>query len=93
MDTEELYSASKKFQAKKLVKTATKKSAKKKNKLFDELSFVEPHVDTFYIGLNDSPARAALNPVQAKVINVDEATDWVRKANTKTLRCFKIIQT
>jgi hypothetical protein len=52
------------------------KSGKKK-KLFNELSFAEPHVDTFYIGLNDSPVHSAYNPVHAKVAGVEEAGDWV----------------
>jgi hypothetical protein len=46
---------------------------KNKNK-FNELSFVENHVDTFYIGLNE-PYQAIDNPKQGKV--VPAAKDWV----------------
>lgn len=61
-----------------LVKINTKKSTKKRN-LFPELSFVEKHVDTFYIGLNDQWQAAAYNPVQAKMLNkADQVVkDWV----------------
>ena len=88
----ELYSERKKFKSKKLVKMSAKK---KKKRLFNELSFVEPHVDTFYIGLNDSPLRGVLNPIQAKAINFEEgAAEWVNYnviINRKKRRKFKNI--
>ena len=59
------------------------KSKKKKKILFDELSFVEDHVNTFYIGLNENP-RGADNPATAKLISANDpgtvekiVKDWV----------------
>ena len=55
---------------------------KKKKKLFPELTFVESHMDTFYVGLNDN-LGGAYNPVKAKCVDIDEAKDlakdWVFK--------------
>lgn len=60
------------------------KSKKKKRNLYDELTFVEEHVDTFYIGLNENP-RGADNPLTAKVIDADTvAKDWVRNSGPLT---------
>lgn len=63
---------------KKLIKT--KSSVKNKRQLFGQLSFVEDHQETFYLGLNED-FMSACNPVQAKLINVDNAAelakDWV----------------
>ena len=57
------------------------KSKKKKRNLYDELTFVEEHVDTFYIGLNENH-RGADNPLTAKLLDPDSgeklARDWVR---------------
>lgn len=47
----------------------TRRKQKKKN-LIGELSFVQPHVDTFYMGLNDN-WQSAYNPMQAKSIRVE----------------------
>lgn len=59
----------------------TNKSHKNRKKLFSELSFVEDHQETFYIGLNEN-VMGAYNPVTAKVVNLEEATDlaknWVK---------------
>ncbi|RNA11379.1 hypothetical protein BpHYR1_040908 [Brachionus plicatilis] len=53
-----------------------KRKAKKKKLIFDELSFVESHVDTFYC-LND--VQGACNPITAKLIDPDEecVKEWV----------------
>ena len=54
--------------------------ATKKKQLFEALSFVEGHQETFYLGLNEN-VIGVLNPVQAKVIDIenaeDLAKDWV----------------
>ena len=42
------------------------KTKSKRKKLYNELTFVENHVDTFYIGLND--AKKKTNTKQATVI-------------------------
>lgn len=57
----------------------TSKKRKTKKHLFKELSFVENHVDTFYIGLNDNPVHGAYNPMTAKLVDVDQdqLKDWV----------------
>ena len=56
------------------------KTKSKKKKLYNELTFVENHVDTFYIGLN-SPSKAVCNPKQAVIVDMTEADqitkDWV----------------
>lgn len=54
----------------------TKKRGKKKKLIFNELTLVEPHVETFYC-LNE--INGAYNPVTAKVIEPDEdcVKDWV----------------
>lgn len=67
--------------AKKDLLKTNKKS--KKKQLFAELTFVEQHVDTFYIGLNENWQSAA-NPKKAKTLKVDENVDelvknWVHK--------------
>ena len=73
-------STSKRSTTKKNVIKKTR-STKNKKKLFDELSFVEDHQETFYIGLNEN-IMGAYNPVTAKTINYEEATDlaknWVK---------------
>lgn len=58
------------------------KSKKPKNKNdFDELSFMNNHVDTFYIGLNDVNNKLAQNPKQAELVPFDKAEqvvkDWI----------------
>jgi hypothetical protein len=67
----------KKARGKTLLKVNTKASKKK----FNELTFVDSHVDTFYVGLNDD-VRGAHNPIQANLVDIDEASDivknWVR---------------
>ena len=69
----------KKARGKTLLKVNTK--ASKKKALFNELTFVDSHVDTFYVGLNDD-VRGAYNPIQANLVDIDEASDvvknWVR---------------
>jgi hypothetical protein len=58
---------------------------------YDELSFVESHVDTFYKGLNDLD-NCARNPVEANVLNLDEADHvvkcWVKKEKRLRYYCF-----
>jgi len=68
-------SAKKKKKGKTLLKANTK--AQRKKALFNELTFVDPHVETFYVGLNDD-VRGAYNPVQANLVDIDEAPDIVR---------------
>jgi hypothetical protein len=57
------------------------KTKSKRKKLYNELTFVENHVDTFYIGLNDVKKRS--NTKQAIVIDAhmneaeELAKDWV----------------
>jgi hypothetical protein len=55
------------------------KNKSKRKKLYNELTFVENHVNTFYIGLNDVKIRS--NTKQALVINKNDAEeltkDWV----------------
>lgn len=57
------------------------KTKSKRKKLYNELTFVENHVDTFYIGLND--AKKKTNTKQATVIEAhmneagELAKDWV----------------
>lgn len=53
-----------------------RKTKKKKKLIFDELSFVESHVDTFYL-LNE--VQGACNPMTAKLIDPDEemVKEWV----------------
>lgn len=64
-----------------LVKTNRK--TRKKN-LFSELTFVEKHVDTFYIGMNENWRSGAYNPMQAKVVKIEDQNtnelvrNWVR---------------
>jgi len=65
----------KKTRGKTLLKVNTK--ASKKKALFNELTFVDPHVDTFYVGLNND-VRGAYNPVQANLVGIEEASDIVR---------------
>ncbi len=66
-------------QSKLLLKVKSVKNNRKKKQLFDELSFVESHQETFYFGLNENVNCG--NPIQAKVIegNLAEelAKDWV----------------
>ena len=52
------------------------KANRRKNR-YNELTFVEPHVDTFYIGLNED-IHGAYNPIHAKPIDVDEANGLVK---------------
>ncbi len=68
-------SVKKKKKGKTLLKANTK--AQRKKALFNELTFVDPHVETFYVGLNDD-VRGAYNPVQANLVDIDEAPDIVR---------------
>ena len=68
-------SVKKKKKGKTLLKVSTK--AQRKKALFNELTFVDPHVETFYVGLNDD-VRGAYNPVQANLVDIDEAPDIVR---------------
>jgi len=60
---------------KQLVKTRGK--TKKPRALFEELSFVEDHQETFYIGLNEN-VMGAFNPLQARTIDIDKAADLVK---------------
>lgn len=62
-----------------LVKINNKKSNVKKRNLFPELSFVEQHVDTFYVGVGDNWQAAAYNPVQARTSRKADPVvkDWV----------------
>ena len=64
---------------KQLIKT--KSRAKTKKNLFKELTFVEEHVETFYLGLREN-MYSAYNPIQAKIIDKNEAQnvvkDWVQ---------------
>jgi hypothetical protein len=74
-------SSSKKIANKnKLIKTKTRTTKTKKN-LFKELTFVEEHVETFYVGLREN-MYSAYNPIQAKIIDKNEAQnvvkDWVQ---------------
>lgn len=79
-EEEEPYSVRKKREQasgkKAFVKINSKKNKKKLT--FNELTFVEPHVDTFYVGLNDEVPRGAYNPVHAKTVELDKAKDWVK---------------
>lgn len=79
---EEPYSVRKKREQasgkKRFVKINSKKNKKKLT--FNELTFVEPHVDTFYVGMNDEVPRGAVNPVQAKTVDIEEATHWVSQS-------------
>lgn len=64
---------------KSLVKVKRKTSKKAKN-LFEQLTFVEEHQETFYIGLNEN-INGANNPITAKEIDLNQAEDiaknWV----------------
>ncbi len=60
---------------KKIVKTRNK--MKKPRALFEELSFVEDHQETFYKGLNEN-VMGAFNPITAKTISIDNAADLVK---------------
>lgn len=62
-----------------LVKISNKKSNVKKRNLFPELSFVEQHVDTFYVGVGDNWQTVAYNPVQARTSRKADPVvkDWV----------------
>lgn len=53
-----------------------KRKTKKKRLVFDQLSFVEPHVDTFYC-FNE--VQSACNPMTAKLIEPDEeiVKEWI----------------
>ena len=69
--------------------------SKHKKKLVDkyhELTFANEHVDTFYKGLNDDYKNQAENPLQAKVININEdgdlLKDWV-KPDSQLTKNFK----
>lgn len=57
-----------------------KKKPKKKKELFEQLTFVEEHQQTFYIGLNEN-INGANNPIQAKEIDMEQAEEiaknWV----------------
>jgi hypothetical protein len=70
---------------------------KRKNKVvnkYHELTFANEHVDTFYKGLNDDYKNHADNPLQAKVIKLNEEDDksnimdWV-KPDTDLEKKFK----
>lgn len=58
-----------------LLKTSSRKA---KKKLIGELTFVEPHLDTFYIGLNDGWKNHLVNPMQAKVLGVENANELAK---------------
>jgi hypothetical protein len=68
-------SVKKKKKGKTLLKVNTK--AQRKKARFKELTFVDPHVETFYVGLNDD-IHGAYNPVKANLVDIDEAPDIVR---------------
>ena len=72
------------------------KSKKKKRNLYDELTFVEDHVSTFYIGINENP-RGADNPLTAKLADPDNmdklAKDWVSSLINQDLDCIVLIWT
>lgn len=82
-DNDTPYSVRKKEPKKDLLRMNTNGKKKKKKNLFGELTFVEQHVDTFYIGLNENIYQQANNPKQAKILsieneNADELVkDWV----------------
>ena len=58
-----------------LLKTSSRKA---KKKLIGELTFIEPHLDTFYIGLNDGWKNHLVNPMQAKVLGVENANELAK---------------
>lgn len=70
---------------KKLLKMNKKKKLKKRI-IFDELSFVEPHVDTFYVGLRTNYNSSDENQLRAKTVDIDEADtlakDWVKLSHS-----------
>ena len=51
------------------------KNRKKLVDKYQELTFVNEHVDTFYVGLNDQHNNQACNPLKAKVIKLNETDD------------------
>ena len=53
------------------------RTVKNKKKLFPELSFVEDHQETFYVGLNEN-VLGAFNPVTAKIVDPSAAEDLVK---------------
>lgn len=90
--TKKNYSVSDK---KKFIKV--KRKAKKKKLIFDQLSFVESHVDTFYC-FNE--VQSACNPMTAKLIEPDEeiVKEWIHpetqlvKPRQKTIKIESCIK-
>jgi hypothetical protein len=69
--------STKKRSAAKKTKLIRTRPPKNKKQLFPELSFVEDHQETFYIGLNEN-VKGAYNPVTAKVVDLKTADDVVK---------------
>ena len=67
---------------------------------YQELTFVNEHVDTFYVGLKDQHNNQADNPIKAKVIKLNESDDdnllkdWVKPDSqlAKTIKNSTILR-
>jgi hypothetical protein len=62
--------------SKSLIKTK-KKASKKTKQIFDQLTFVEEHQQTFYIGLNEN-INGIQNPMHAKEIDIEQAEELAK---------------
>lgn len=61
---------------------------------YQELSFLNQHVDTFYVGLNGNNNQA-INPLQARVVRLDDTNadesivkNWVIRSLSPSLYLF-----
>ena len=67
-----------------------KKTNKKAKAEFDQLTFVEEHQETFYIGLNEN-INGVQNPMHAREIDIDEAEEiaknWVNINYSVGFKC------
>lgn len=70
-------SSKKRSTVKKQPKLLKTRAQKNKKQLFPQLSFVEDHQETFYIGLNEN-VQGAYNPITAKVVDLKTSDDVVR---------------
>ena len=62
-----------------LIKTASSSKKAPVAAKYSELTFVENHVDTFYVGLRDQHQPTADNPMHGKIIDLSDqiVKDWV----------------